>query len=70
MTLSDRAVVSWATINFSTWMVLRMFPGLPAHDGLRQLVPSFFFLPVLAGYGAYRLAGSQGAFVPGPVGWR
>ncbi len=56
VTLSDRVVVSWATINFSTWMVLRMFPGLPAHDGLRQLVPSFFFLPVLVGFGACWLA--------------
>ena len=50
--LADRVVVSWAAINFLTWMVLRMVPGLPAHDGLRQLVPAFFFLPVLAGYGA------------------
>ena len=50
--LPDRVVVSWAGINFATWMVLRMFPGLPTHDGLRQLVPAFFFLPVLAGYGA------------------
>ena len=50
--LPDRVVISWASINFATWMVLRMFPGLPAHDGLRQLTPSFFFLPVLAGYGA------------------
>ncbi len=33
-----------------------MVPGLPAHDGLRQLIPSFFFLPVLAGYGARWLA--------------
>jgi hypothetical protein len=38
-------------------MVLRMFPFLPAHDGLRQLVPSFFFMPVLVGYGAHWLAG-------------
>ena len=54
--LTDRALVSWAAINFATWMVLWMVPGLPAHDGLRQLVPSFFFLPVLAGYGAGWLA--------------
>jgi hypothetical protein len=52
-------VGSWAAINFLTWMVLRMFPFLPAHDGLRQLVPSFFFMPVLAGHGAYLLAGSS-----------
>ncbi len=50
--LPDRVVVAWAGINFATWIVLRMVPGLPAHDGLRQLVPAFFFLPVLAGYGA------------------
>jgi hypothetical protein len=56
--LPDRVVGSWAAINFLTWMVLRAFPILPAHDGLRQLVPAFYFLPVLAGSGAARLAGS------------
>jgi 4-amino-4-deoxy-L-arabinose transferase-like glycosyltransferase len=61
VTLSDRTVVSWAMINFMTWIVLRMFPGLPAHDGLRQLVPSFFFLPVLVGYGAHWLADPSGS---------
>jgi hypothetical protein len=57
--LPDRVVGSWAAINFLTWMVLRAFPFLPAHDGLRQLTPSFFFFPVLAGYGAWSLAGSS-----------
>jgi hypothetical protein len=51
--LSDRAVLSWAAINFLTLMTLRMFSFMPAHDGLRQLVPAFYFLPVLAGYGAW-----------------
>ena len=50
--LADRVLISWALINFLTWIVLRMAPVLPAHDGLRQLVPAFFFLPVLAGYGS------------------
>ena len=57
--LPDRVVGSWAAINFLTWMVLRMFPFLPAHDGLRQLVPSFYFFPILAGYGTRWLAGSS-----------
>ena len=54
--LSDRVVVSWALINFATWPVLRMAPVLPAHDGLRQLIPAFFFLPILVAYGAAWLA--------------
>lgn len=55
--LPDRVVGSWAAINFLTWVVLRMTPYLPAHDGLRQMVPAFYFLPILAGYGARWLAG-------------
>jgi hypothetical protein len=57
--LPDRVVGSWAAINYLTWIVLRMTPLLPAHDGLRQMVPAFYFLPVLAGYGAKWLAGSS-----------
>ena len=67
-TLADRTVVSWALINFATWMVLRMVPGLPAHDGLRQLVPSFYFLPVLAGYGAGWLAAGRAASIRAALG--
>ena len=58
--LPDRVVVSWALINFLTWIILRMGPVLPAHDGLRQLVPAFFFLPILAGYGSAWLTRGAG----------
>ena len=53
--LPDRAVGGWAAIQFLTLMVLRMFPFMPGHDGLRQLIPAFFFFPVLAGFGARAL---------------
>lgn len=59
--LPDRVVISWALINFATWIVLRMFAFLPAHDGLRQLVPAFFFLPVLVAAGAAWLSGGPGS---------
>lgn len=58
--LADRAVVSWAAIHFGTWVTLRALPILPAHDGLRQMVPSFFFLPVLVGFGARPLVARPG----------
>lgn len=58
--LSDASVAGWAAANFLTPMVMRMFSFMPAHDGLRQLVPAFFFLALLASYGAYVLAGHVG----------
>ena len=45
-----------------------MIPGLPAHDGLRQLVPSFFFLPVLAAFGARWLANRPARLVARRLG--
>jgi hypothetical protein len=58
--LSDRLVAGWAAINFLLLLVLRVFPFLPAHDGLRQLAPAFFFLPVLVAFGARVLTRSAG----------
>src|SRR5262249_2086280 len=55
--LSDRVFGGWAAIGFLTMMVLRTLPFMPAHDGLRHLVPAFFFFPVLAACGARTLAG-------------
>jgi len=42
-------------VHFLTWPILRMFPT-PAHDGVRLLLPSFFFLAAFAGWGAVVLA--------------
>jgi len=42
-------------LHFVTIPVVRMFPT-PAHDGVRLLLPAFFFLAALAGWGAVRLA--------------
>lgn len=50
--LPDSTVAAWAAINFLTMMGMRILHFMPAHDGLRQLVPAFFFFPVLAAYGA------------------
>lgn len=50
--LPDSTVAAWAAINFLMMMGMRVLHFMPAHDGLRQLVPAFFFLPVLAGFGA------------------
>lgn len=50
--LPDSTVGAWAAINFLTMMGMRILHFMPAHDGLRQLVPAFFFFPVLAAYGA------------------
>lgn len=58
--LPDRAVVGWAIMPFAVLMVLRAFAFMPAHDGLRQLAPAFFFFPVLVGYGARALVSSGG----------
>ncbi|WP_435019320.1 ArnT family glycosyltransferase [Tundrisphaera sp. TA3] len=57
--LSDRVVGGWAAIHFLAYPLLRMLPFLPAHDGLRQLVPAFYFLPILAAIGAGVLAASM-----------
>lgn len=54
----DHVVGGLGAVNFLTLMVMRMFPFMPAHDGLRQLVPAFYFLPVLAAYGAWVLVRS------------
>ncbi len=49
-------------VNFVTIPILRMLPT-PAHDGVRLMLPTFFFLAALAGYAAHRLAGSMSGFV-------
>ena len=60
--LSDAAVAAWAAIHFLTYPTLRMTPYLPAHDGLRQIVPAFFFLPVLVALGAAVLLEGRGGW--------
>jgi hypothetical protein len=42
-------------IHLLTYPVLRMFPT-PAHDGVRLLLPAFFFLAAFAGWGTIALA--------------
>lgn len=63
--LPDQAVGGLAAINFLTLMGMRILPFMPAHDGLRQLVPAFYFFPILAAYGAWGLTRSAA----GLAGW-
>ncbi|MFO0958729.1 MAG: glycosyltransferase family 39 protein [Isosphaeraceae bacterium] len=46
-------------VNALTWPVLRMLPT-PAHDGIRLMLPSCFFLAGLAGLGVSRFSGKWG----------
>lgn len=57
--LPDSTVAAWGAINFLTMMVMRVFHFMPAHDGLRQLVPAFYFVPILAAFGAWLLLRSS-----------
>ncbi len=58
--ISDRAIGLWAAINFLILMVMRTLSFMPAHDGLRQLVPAFYFLPILVGFAIHLLARGTG----------
>ncbi|MBR5626364.1 MAG: hypothetical protein IKW74_01925, partial [Thermoguttaceae bacterium] len=39
-------------LNFIALLIVRAFPGLPVHDGIRLFIPSFAFLGIIAGIGA------------------
>jgi len=58
--LPDAALAGWATLNFLILPVLRVSSFMPAHDGLRQLDPAFFFVPILAALGARTLLRAAG----------
>ncbi len=63
--LPERVVAGWAALNFLTFPVLRAFPFLPAHDGLRQMVAAYDFLPILGALGVFHvLRLSAGRRVP------
>jgi 4-amino-4-deoxy-L-arabinose transferase-like glycosyltransferase len=57
-------------IHFLTWPVIRMFPT-PAHDGVRLLLPSFFFLAAFAGWGTVWVANTLSIALrrPRASGW-
>jgi 4-amino-4-deoxy-L-arabinose transferase-like glycosyltransferase len=57
-------------IHFLTWPVIRMFPT-PAHDGVRLLLPTYFFLSAFAGWGTVWLADTLSRAVrrPSLSGW-
>lgn len=70
--LFDRAGVraglrSWTTLFTLAWaffVALRALPGAPGHDGVRQFLPAFGCLAVLAGLGAARLGNALARRVP------
>ncbi|HVJ80659.1 MAG TPA: glycosyltransferase family 39 protein, partial [Planctomycetia bacterium] len=52
--LRDR-FVGWIGLNWSALIIMRATPLAPGHDGIRQLLASFPYFALLAGYGAFRL---------------
>lgn len=46
-----RAPLLLLILNWMTLIVVRMFPGLPVHDGVRLFIASFPFFGILAGIG-------------------
>ena len=56
-------------VHFLTLPVLRMLPTVPAHDGVRLFLPTFFFLAAFAGWGTVALAKdlSLRARLPAPI---
>ncbi|NQU20778.1 MAG: 4-amino-4-deoxy-L-arabinose transferase [Candidatus Nealsonbacteria bacterium] len=59
-TLRSRGRHAAGTLILANWLVLlivRAIPGTPPHDGVRQFLPSFAFLAVLAGVGSAAVLG-------------
>ena len=65
--LPDGAIGGWAAIHFLILPAMRVLAFMPAHDGLRQLVSAFFFLPILAALGGRTLLRMAGGTRVG--GW-
>ncbi len=61
---------SYFLVHLLTLPVIRMFPT-PAHDGVRLLLPTFFFLSAFAGWGTIGLADTlaRAIRVPRSVPW-
>ena len=49
------SVMGWAVINWAAMMILRALPIAPGHDGIRQFLPAFPFLALMAAFGAASL---------------
>jgi hypothetical protein len=45
------SVMGWALFNWSAMMIVRALPIAPGHDGIRQFLPAFPFLSLMAGFG-------------------
>jgi hypothetical protein len=45
-------VMGWALLNWAAMMVVRALPIAPGHDGIRQFLPAFPFLALMAAFGA------------------
>ena len=55
-------------LHFLTLPLIRVFPT-PAHDGVRLLLPMFFFLAAFAGWGAIAVADLVARLARGPAAW-
>lgn len=50
--ISSRGMFFLLLLNFFLLPLIRSFPGVPVHDGIRLFVPAFLFLGIMAGIGA------------------
>jgi 4-amino-4-deoxy-L-arabinose transferase-like glycosyltransferase len=49
------SAMGWAVINWAAMMLVRALPIAPGHDGIRQFLPAFPFLALMAAFGVFSL---------------
>ena len=64
----DRSADVLIVLNWGILLVVRAFPGVPVHDGVRLFLPSFAFLAAMAGVGVHETW--QWTSMRWPTGWR
>jgi len=45
------SIMGWAVFNWTAMMIIRALPIAPGHDGIRQFLPAFPFLALMAAFG-------------------
>ncbi|MDO5579666.1 MAG: glycosyltransferase family 39 protein [Planctomycetia bacterium] len=50
--ITSRGMFFLILLNFLLLPIIRSFPGVPVHDGIRLFIPAFAFLGMMAGVGA------------------
>jgi hypothetical protein len=49
--LGRDSLMGWAVFNWAAMMIVRALPIAPGHDGIRQFLPAFPFLALMAAFG-------------------